>query len=306
MGETLERNSVMKLLITTQALDTRDPILGFFVRWVEEFAKHCEEVTVICLRKGEYTLPQNVRVFALGGGNKLTRTYKLIKGAYKFRHNYDAVFVHMNPEYLVAAGFLWRLLKKRTVLWYTHKSVDLKLRVAVRHASAVLTASKESFRLPSPKLQVVGHGIDTAFFSPDPSVEREEWWVSVGRLNYAKRHDLAIRAAHEAHRELRIVGDGPERENLEKLAHELGARVTFLGALSHTDVRDVFRRASLFVHRSETGSLDKVVLEALACGCPVQTTDPALKFMETKGPEYVREEHSLSALIPRILKVLHG
>lgn len=296
----------MKLLITTQALDTRDPILGFFVRWVEEIAQHCEQVTVICLRKGEYTLPGNVRVFALGGGTKLTRTYKLLKGAYKFRRNYDAVFVHMNPEYLVAAGWLWRLLGKRTVLWYTHKSVDLKLRVAVRHASAVLTASKESFRLPSPKLQVVGHGIDTDFFCPDPSVPRGTHALSVGRLNYAKRHDLAIRQAHQAGKELRIAGEGPERKTLEALAQELGARVVFLGGLTQTQLRDEYRRAGLLVHTSETGSLDKVVLEALACGCPVTTTDPALKFMETKGPAYVREEHSLRRLIARILEVLHG
>ncbi len=296
----------MKLLITTQALDTKDPILGFFVRWVEEFAKHCEQVTVICLRKGEYTLPQNVRVFALGGGNKITRTYKLLRGAYKFRHNYDAVFVHMNPEYLVAAGFLWRLLKKRTVLWYTHKSVDFKLRVAAHHVNAILTASKESFRLPSPKLRVVGHGIDTSFFSPDPSVPRGTHALSVGRLNPAKRHDLAVRQAHEAGVELRIAGDGPERPKLEALAHELNAKVVFLGALTQTQLRDEYRRAAYMIHTSETGSLDKVVLEALACGCPVRTNDPALKFMESKGPEYVQKEHSLPTLITRILGVLHG
>lgn len=296
----------MRLLITTQALDTNDPILGFFVRWVEEFAKHTESVTVICLRKGEYTLPENVRVFALGGGNKLTRTYKLLRGAYMFRQNYDAVFVHMNPEYLVAAGWLWRMLGKRMVLWYTHKSVNVRLRVAAHFAGAILTASKESFRLPSPKLNVMGHGIDTSYFSPSPDVPREAWWVSVGRLTLSKRHDLAIRAAHEAGQEIRIAGDGPERKNLETLAHDLGARVVFLGGLTHEGVRDAFRQAALFYHTSETGSLDKVVLEAIACGCPVKTLDPALKFMESKGPEYVREEHSLSALIPRILKVLNG
>jgi len=56
----------MKLLIVTQTIDSNDPVLGFFVRWVEEFSKQCEEVTVICLQKGEYELPKNVRVFSLG------------------------------------------------------------------------------------------------------------------------------------------------------------------------------------------------------------------------------------------------
>ena len=56
----------MKLLILTQKVDKNDPILGFFHRWVEEFARHCEQVTVIALGVGEYDLPQNVRVFSLG------------------------------------------------------------------------------------------------------------------------------------------------------------------------------------------------------------------------------------------------
>lgn len=296
----------MRLLITTQALDKNDPILGFFVHWVDEFAKHFEQVTVICLRKGEYQLPAHVRVFELGQGGKAVRAYKLLRGAYKFRGNYDAVFVHMNPEYIVVAGWLWRILGKRLMLWYTHKSVDFKLRVATVFANDIVTASKESFRLKSAKVRVVGHGIDTAFFCPDASVQREDWWLSAGRLNKAKRHDAAIRMAHEAGKELKIVGDGPERERLEALAEELGARVTFLGAKDHEGVRDAFRRAALFVHTSETGSLDKMMLEAVACGCPVRTSDAALKFLESKDPGYIRGHYSLGSLIPALVAILKG
>lgn len=296
----------MRLLIITQAVDSKDPVLGFFVRWVEEIARHCEQVTVICLRKGEYELPKNVRVFSLGNAGRLPRAYKLLKGAYKFRNNYDAVFVHMNPEYLVVAGWLWRLLHKRTVLWYMHKSVDLKLHLAEFFANAIVTGSPESFRLPSHKLSVLQHGIDTEFFSPDASVARGSHWLSVGRLNKSKRHDKAIRMAAQNGKELRIAGEGPERASLEALARELGASVVFLGGQTQVQLRGEYRAAERFIHTSETGSLDKVVLEALACGLPVTTKDPALKFMETKGPEFVRQEHSLSALIPRILGVLHG
>ena len=56
----------MKLLIVTQTVDTDNPILGFFVRWIEEFAKHCEKIAVICLHEGEYTLPSNVEVYEIG------------------------------------------------------------------------------------------------------------------------------------------------------------------------------------------------------------------------------------------------
>ena len=56
----------MKLLIVTQAVDINNPILGFFHRWIEEFSKNCEKVTVIALGVGEYKLPQNVNILSLG------------------------------------------------------------------------------------------------------------------------------------------------------------------------------------------------------------------------------------------------
>src|SRR5262249_46279648 len=146
-----------------------------------------------------------------------------------------------------------------------------------------------------------GHGIDTDFFTPDTSIARESWWLSIGRLSPVKRHDRAIREASTVGKELHIVGEGPERKALETLASELHATVKFVGGLSQERVRDQFRRAALFLHMSETGSLDKVVLEALACGCPVRTNDPALKFLEKEDREYVQKNHSLQSLIPRIL-----
>lgn len=294
----------MRVLITTQALDANDPVLGFFVRWVEEFSKHCESVEILCLRAGAYNLPPNVRVHSLGkerGAARLVRWLRALRYIIGLHNNYDAVFVHMNPEYVIAAGWFWRILGKRIALWYTHKQVDCKLRIASLFTHVIFTASKESFRLTSKKVHVVGHGIDASFFSPDASVPRGAHWLSAGRLNKSKRHDLCIREAHVAGQTLRIAGDGPERDNLQSLARELHAKIVFLGGVTQTQLRDEYRRAALFIHRSETGSLDKVVLEALACGCPVNTTDPALKFLESKGESYVREYHSLQTLIPRIL-----
>jgi glycosyltransferase involved in cell wall biosynthesis len=304
MGAEVERNTRMKLLIVTQVVDSHDSDLGFFVRWIEEFAKHAERVEVICLKEGQHTLPANVHVHSLGkekGVSRFGYVLHFYKYLWQLRHNYDAVFVHMNPEYVVLGGLWWRLTHKRVSLWYMHKSVNLKLRIAALLSNVILTGSKESFRLKSKKVQVTGHGIDTDFFSPDASVKRGDWLLSVGRLMKSKRHDLVIRVAVEKNKELRIAGEGPERANLEALARSLNAKVTFLGPLSQAQLRDEYRAAALFIHTSETGSLDKVTLEALACGLPISTNDPALKYLETASPEYVREHHSLKRLIPVIV-----
>ncbi len=299
----------MKLLIVTQTVDQGDSDLGFFVRWIEEFAKHIDRVEVICLKEGKHALPANVRVHSLGKTvnskqkteNRIRYTFRFFSLIWKLRHEYDAVFVHMNPEYVVLGGFFWRLWGKKIALWYTHKSVNTKLRIAAFLANIIFTASKESFRLKSGKVHVMRHGIDTDFFSPNPSIVRGDWMLSVGRLMPSKRHDLAIQKAAQEGRALRIAGEGPERARLETLAQKLHATVQFLGALTQAQLRDEYRTAVYLIHTSETGSLDKVVLEALACGLPVRTNDPALKSLEHEGPQYVREQHSLQRLIPAIL-----
>lgn len=300
----------MRILIVTQAVDTEDPVLGFFVRWIEEFSKHVERVEVVCLKEGVHHLPANVQVHSLGKEHgavpRASYAWRFLSLAWRLRRDYDVVFVHMNPEYIVVAGVFWRFMHKRIALWYTHKNVDLKLRIAAFFADTIFTASKESFRLKSSKVHVIGHGIDTDFFSPDTRITRGNWLLSVGRLMPSKRHDLAIRTAAEEGKQLRIIGEGPERNHLEALVHKLGAHTQFLGGLNQTQLRDEYQKASCLIHTSETGSLDKVVLEALACGLPVRTSDSALKALEQESPAYVREHHSLQRLIPAILGVMRS
>ena len=297
----------MKLLITTQAVDAEDSVLGFFHRWIEEFAKHCERVTVLCLREGKHTFPKNVEIIQLHSQTRIMRAIEFIRLVVMLRNTYSAVFVHMNPEYTVLGGLLWRLWGKKIGLWYVHKAVTLRLRLATILCHIVFTASKESFRLHSSKVHVVGHGIDTVFFSPDPSVARATTLLSVGRLMRSKRHDLAIRVAADEGKVLHVVGEGPERQKLEELARELGVRVRFLGGLNQAQLRDEYRTAARLIHRSETGSLDKVVLEAAACGLPVDTLDPALAALPLKrpDPDYVRAHHSLDKLVSTIMDAYH-
>jgi len=297
----------MKLLIITQKVNRKDSILGFFHRWIEEFAKHCEKVTVICLEKGEHDLPGNVKILSLGkerGNSKFDQLMWFYQYIWDERKNYDAVFVHMNQIYILLGGLLWKAWGKKVSLWYTHKQVSFSLKLAEKIADVIFTASKESFRLQSKKLQVIGHGIDTEFFCPDESVQREDWWLSVGRLTLSKGHAKAINEAAQAGKELRVVGDGPEISNLEKVKNDLNARVNFLGPLIQDEVRDLYRRAERLIHRSNTGSLDKVVLEAAACGLKVDSTDLAISQLPL-SIQYVRKNHALVNLIPNILNLLN-
>ena len=173
----------MKLLILTQKVDTNDDNLSFFHNWIAAFAGQCERVSVICLYEGAHELPAHVRVYSLGKEQRVSRL-RYIWNFYRYiialRHEYDAVLVHMNPEYLILGGALWKFWKKRVGLWYTHKSKRL-LRPALFFADLVLSGSVDSFPIPTKKLAVTAHGIDTDHF---PS-----------KTDFALHHPLAILSA---------------------------------------------------------------------------------------------------------------
>lgn len=323
----------MRILILTQTVDTTHPILGFFHRWILEFATQCTQVTVVCLQAGTYDVPPNVSVYSLGkeeGKGRLTYLWRFYTLAWKLRREYDCVFVHMNPEYVVLGAPLWLLLGKRVALWYTHKSVDRKLRMAVRMAHIIFTASKESFRIASPKVCVVGHGIDTTLFSPHmrmgsarKNVRRTRNAVSaqlltIGRVTPTKRLDMVLDAlscvcAEGVSAELTIIGAPFAKEDY---AYERAFRDTvvkegyasvvhFGGAMTQEELPHAFHATDVFVHTSETGSLDKVVLEALACGVPVVTTSKAVQAVLPEVLQTLQPKGNSSAeLADALLRVL--
>jgi len=120
--------------------------------------------------------------------------------------------------------------------------------------------------------------------------------LCVGRLVKLKRFDDVIRA-FSAVREsiackLEIVGDGPERENLETLCNELGLRdeVSFTGFLP--DPYSNLADASIVVVSSEIEGFGNVIVEALALGVQVVATDCP------HGPRFILEDAHLGRLVP--------
>ncbi len=323
----------MRLLIITQKIDINDSILGFFHSWVQEFAKHTEKLTVICLQKGEYDLPDNVSVYSLGKENSNfqfpisnSSIFKRINYIYRFygliwqkRKEYDTIFVHMNPEYAVLAGWLWKLWHKKVALWYTHKQVDLKLRLAEKIVDVIFTASKESFRLPSNKLKITGHGIDLEKFQPSKSKNSNSGVkfkiLSVGRISPSKDYETLIKALKILKMQgflfrTKIVGgpvydsDKVYYERLKNLVknENLESEIEFIGPIPNNKIVDYYNDADIFVHMSQTGSLDKVVLEAMACGLIIiSNNDAVVRDVLIEYKEYLSyPKHDSNALVERI------
>jgi colanic acid/amylovoran biosynthesis glycosyltransferase len=129
-----------------------------------------------------------------------------------------------------------------------------------------------------PKLHVVHCGVDIRRFSrpPDCPERSEAQIVCVGRLVPAKAQTLlvetiaALRAAGaEAH--LTLVGDGPDRQSLERLANDLQLtdHVTFLGSVAHSEVQALLSEADIFCLPSFAEGVPIVLMEAMAMELPV-------------------------------------
>ncbi|MBN1812162.1 MAG: glycosyltransferase family 4 protein [Anaerolineae bacterium] len=171
------------------------------------------------------------------------------------------------------------------ILWYAWGRVDAKLRLAHRLVDCVVTASPESFPLKSTKTVVLGHGIDTARFCADMKTGADGAGIlAVNRIAPDKDLETLLRAMVALDVPCRIVGITDERNRayrarLYDLVEELGigGRVQFVGPVPYTEMADQYRTCALFVSTSLTGSLDKVVLEAMACEKPVLTCNESFK-----------------------------
>lgn len=296
-----------KLLIITQRIDESDRNLAVHIGWLREFSGLVESIEVIAQSVGTYSLPNNVIVHSLGkekGASKLKQALRLIYVLCAAIPRADRILVLMVPMYVVAAWPLSFCFRVPMYLWYTHKQVTHVLRLAERMVKKIFSANAESFRLKTTKVRFMGHAIDTDFFVPPTSSEKRISGrvVSTGRITPTKHIALFIDLINQLGPtySLDIVGeavlpsDRAYEAELKKKCHELGVqdRVQFVGGKSQSDVRTAYQTASYFVNASETGSLDKAVLEAMACECPSFSSNIALQhilpsgyFVPTSKPE---------------------
>src|SRR3989338_8139052 len=284
----------MKLLIITQKVDINDDNLGFFHGWLKKLAQKAD-IFVIANYVGKYDLPSNVKIFSLGkeiGVGKLVKIFKYQWFLLKLLPRVDGVFFHMCPEYVLGAHLWPKIFRKKTLLWYAHKSVNWKLRLAEKLVDKIFTPSRESFRLPSKKLEITGHGIDMDKFKPAETKKDGSKFkiISVGRISPVKNYEIMISAAEILKNKnfnfnIRVAGaqilenDKIYFEKLKNLIKEkkLEDIIKFVGPIPNKDIAEFYQNGDLFVNLSDTGSLDKAVIEAMACGLKILTSNEAFK-----------------------------
>ena len=303
----------MKLLIVAQVVDTRDSFLSFFHGWIEEISKRFEKTTVICLKKGYYNLP-GTEVLSLGKETMPSRLGYIIRFyqyAWKYRKEYDAVFVHMNQEYVLLGGLLWKLLGKKVYMWRNHHAGSFLTDMAALWCAKVFCTSKFSYTARYRKTVLMPLGTDTTLYRINPSVHRKKDSILfLGRISPVKKPDLLLGALYEIsqkHSEVTatFVGDFLEKdrgyyESLLAKTKEFGLeeKVVFKKGVPSVDTLSIYNVHDVFVNLSSNGMYDKTIFEAMACGCLVLASNDNLKGLI--GDDFIFAQDNKGELIQKL------
>jgi glycosyltransferase involved in cell wall biosynthesis len=207
-------------------------------------------------------------------------------------HDFDLIDAHYFYPDGVAAFLLGRVLDRPVSI--TARGSDLNIiaqhalprrwiRWAAQNADGLVVVSgglkRRLAELGVDRVRVLRNGVDLALFRPhDREAARaalgftRPTLLAVGNLVALKRHWLMVEAlTHLPDVELVMVGEGPERAGIEKLARERRVvdRVRLLGRIPQDRLPEIYSAADLLLLVSTHEGWPNVLLESMACGTPV-------------------------------------
>jgi colanic acid/amylovoran biosynthesis glycosyltransferase len=194
-------------------------------------------------------------------------------------------------------------------------STTFKKAAAVHCVSEAIKIEALQYGLDPAKAWVIRPAVDPDFFCPSapPKIEESTYRiVTVGSLFWIKGYEYALLAVRRlldrgVRAELHIIGDGQERARLLYTIDdlEMPGRVHLHGRLSPEGVRSRLQQADIFLLSSLSEGISNAVLEAMACGLPVVTTDcGGMREAVTDGVEGfvvpVRDPEAMALALTRL------
>jgi glycosyltransferase involved in cell wall biosynthesis len=222
---------------------------------------------------------------------------------------------HIMPENLMRYSFVPGPLQPAVMrlLWKDAGRV-------LKRVDVVTTPTRRAANLLEAAADLTGTlaiscGINAARFANDtPTSNHPPRFLYLGRLDAEKRADVLLLAVAElkSHPEIEVelVGDGGERERLQKLAADLGiaGQVQFTGHISEHELPAAYERATAFVMPSIAELQSIATMEAMASGRPVIGADAmALPHLVHDGDNgYLFPADDYRALADRLLRVVQA
>jgi glycosyltransferase involved in cell wall biosynthesis len=299
-----------------------------FVHLANQFVDWGREIDLVLLRKEGPYLPQvdpRVRLVDLGVRLKPMGTFALAR---YLQHERPAVLISAMELFNAMALIAGQLARSKTpIIATSHLHLTTHARYGPRAhdrllpflvarlypSCAAIVAVSEGVaedlarvvRLSRGRIRIIHNPVVVPECSIDETMQAPHPWfrlgeppvvVSAGRLTNQKDYSTLVSAFARvvARRPARLIilGEGPERRMLERLITTLGIQESVLMPGFVANPFAYFRTARVFVLASRWEGFGLVLAEALACGCPVISTDCP------SGPAEILEHGRYGVLVP--------
>ena len=211
------------------------------------------------------------------------------------RYSKDCDIIHANWTLSAFSTWLSKPIHRKPFIVTVHGSdifrgssipvVSTLTRICLNFASHIIAVSSAlqealiTLGVIPKKISVVSNAVNLSTFYPSQATKQDRI-LFVGNLAESKGVEYLIKAMPIILQKMKgyrltIIGDGPQRSELEHLAQLLGLQdsIDFLGSLPQPVVAEWMRKSKLFVLPSIYEGFGIVLLEALASGLPVVGTE---------------------------------
>ncbi len=265
------------LYVFNLSTDSSNSLLAFTQDWIRGFSQILDQVSVVSTWVGHNTLPTEISVKQIGGGNLINRIrgfrvlFRVGVEIVKNREN-AIIFHHMSPRTAVILGPFFRLCGIKQGLWYSHSKRTLELVIAEKLVNRIFSSVPQALPLKSNKAIFTGHGIAVEKFKFQDKAQRKMAILSLGRIAPIKNNEALIDAISKSKRtakEVHLIGPvGDSLEYLNSLMeHALARGVTLshLGEVSYSKIENIFSSYSI-CYTGNPNTVDKSVIEGALCG----------------------------------------
>ena len=318
--------------------------LNVYVQQISKYLSNNHNVTVVTAEKAESFKKENLEFYSLNlfepdlpmedkelhlieFQKKLEETFEL--------NNFDIIHSHywlsglvakdisdkFNIPYIFTSHSLGVFLEG-----YNNERADCE-KIIMTAANFVTASSNyenslisESYKIDKKKIKLIKPGVDENLFSPDPSLSRENIFLSIGRIQKQKRQLEAIEFLNtfreiENNFKCYFIG-GPSGTSgddylleLKEIVKELNleSHIEFLGNLPQSKIRELLNRSKLLIHTSQYETFGLVAIEAHSVGVPVVSINQGSfkEIIDNNINGYIAESFEDQYLNEFILKIFN-
>lgn len=256
------------------------------INWItygtNEDTKIRREIENITVFNNENTLPTNQYIKNISAIISNSQNVISILKTNQLSSAYDAYKIHKLSDipYVIRCGnvrnywILQKNIRNKIGNW-------IKLKIALHSSLKLIVPTEQEaeyarklFILPKSKIAIVPNFVPTDIFKPSKENTKQKNLLGfVGNFKYGKNLPSLIKAISSLPEiKLRLIGDGPQREELKSLAESNRVNLEIIPKQPHKKLPSLLNECEAFVFPSLFEGHPKALLEAMACELPVITT----------------------------------